>query len=409
MGKASSDRQSRPDLRSRGVARPERASTDRASLRVLQIGSGNLYGGIEVCQRTLAAHRDAAPAMHQEYAYCFSGNTADELRGTGVPVHVLGGVRYSRPWTIIQARRALARLLRDHRYDVVICHELWVYGLFASTIRKARLPLVLWTHDRHGAGGVLEFLARRTLPDHVIANSRWSVEGFDRFMPTVPYRVLYCPVELDDPAAGSTRVDLRQRFDTAHDDTVILQVGRWEPRKGHLAHLEALATLRDIPGWVCWQVGAPQRPTEQEYFEQVRARAEQLGITDRIRFLGWQQRDLAAIRAAADIYCQPNVDPEPFGLTLVEALSAGLPVVASAEAGPLEIVTPGCGVLVTPGSAPEIAAGLRRLLSDPAERRRLGSNGPHRARELCEPGHQVRRLAEVLGALLAARSRAKPT
>jgi glycosyltransferase involved in cell wall biosynthesis len=383
---------------------PPASSTDRADLRVLQIGSGTLFGEIEVCQRTLAMHRDAAPGMHQEYAYCSSGKPADEIRATGAPTHLLGGVRYSRPWTVLAARRALSRLLRDHAYDVVICHEVWVFGLFASTIRKAGRPLVLWIHDRHGAGGFLERLARRTPPDQVIANSRWSVEGFDRFMPTVPYRVLYCPVELDDPSARLTRNDLRHKFEAAEGDVVILQVGRWVPHDGHLGHLDALATLRGVSGWVCWQVGAPQHPAEQAYFEQVKVHAEALGIATRIRFLGWQP-DLAGVRAAADVYCQPNIDPEPFGSTVVEALSAGLPVIASAEAGALEIVTPSCGVLVPPRRTPDLAAALRRLLGDPSERRRLGDNGPRRARELCEPGQQVRRLAELLRAHLAAKAR----
>jgi glycosyltransferase involved in cell wall biosynthesis len=386
---------------------PSTSSTTDDRLRVLQIGSGNLFGGIEVCQRTLAAHRDAAPELVQEYAFCFPGKPADELRATGVAVHLLGAVRYSRPWTILRARRALARLLRTHPYDVVVCHELWVHGLFASIVRRARLKLVLWTHDQHGGGGWLELLARRTLPDQVIANSRWSVDGFERFMPTVPYRVLYCPVELDPPRQPSSRAVLRAQFGAGDGDVVILQVGRWEPHKGHLAHLEALATMRDVPHWVCWQVGAPQRPAEQEYFELVRARAEQLGIAGRIRFLGWQP-DLVAIRAAADVYCQPNIDPEPFGLTVVEALSAGLPVVASAEAGPLEIVTAECGMLVPPGSAPGIAEGLLRLVTDAGERRRLGDNGPRRARELCDPRQQVRRLGELLRALTSGRVATRP-
>src|SRR5215208_7182788 len=97
---------------------PDRRHPHDAPLRVLQIGSGNLFGGIEVCQRTLAAHRDAAPEMVQEYAYCFPGKAADEVRATGVPVHLLGGVRYSRPWTILGARRTLARLLGVRAYDV---------------------------------------------------------------------------------------------------------------------------------------------------------------------------------------------------------------------------------------------------------------------------------------------------
>jgi glycosyltransferase involved in cell wall biosynthesis len=387
-------------------AHPATAPTDRGSIRVLQIGSGNLFGGIEMCQRTLAAYRSAAPAMNQEYAFCFPGGTADELAATGVPVHVLGRVRYSRPWTILSARRALAGLLRRGAYDVIICHELWVYGLFASTIRKARLPLVLWTHAQHGTGGFLEYLARRAPPDHVIANSRWSVDGFERFMPSVPYRVLYCPVELDQPIVVSTRADLRRNFDTADGDVVILQVGRWEANKGHLAHLEALGLLRDIPQWVCWQVGAPQRPEEEKYLELVRSTAERLGIADRLRYLGWHsQPSLAAIRAAADVYCQPNIDPDSFGLTLVEALSAGLPVVTSALGGPLEIVTPDCGLLVEPGSPSSIATALRVMLTDPAQRLRLGSNGPRRARELCEPRQQVQRLAGLLRTQLDARAR----
>lgn len=372
------------------------------SLRVLQLGSGNLFGGIEVCQLTLAANRDSSPEMQQEYAFAFSGTAVQELRRTGVPVHVLGGVRYSRPWTVIAARRALTRLLPERQYDVVICHELWAYGIFAHAVRKRRLPLVLWVHDRHGSGGVFEFLARQTPPDMVLANSRWSAESIARFLPQVPCVVLYCPVKGDGAPDTASRCELRARFDTPDDAVVILQVGRWEPHKGHLSHLEALAGLRDIPGWICWQVGAPQRPSEQRYFEEVQRRARQFGISDRIRFLGWQP-DLAAIRASVDIYCQPNIGAEPFGLTLVEALSAGLPVIASAEAGPLEIITPDSGVLVTPGDVTELSGGLRRLLTDSHERRRLGENGPKRAHYLSNPSQQVRRLAEHLGGHLARR------
>ncbi len=369
--------------------------TEPGTLRVLQIGSGNLFGGIEVCQRTLAAHRDAAPDVEQEYAYCFEGKPAEELRRTAVPVHILGEIRYSRPWTILAARRALARLLRQRRYDIVICHEVWAYGAFAPTIRNSGCMSVLWIHDRHGAGGTLEFFARRTLPDFVIANSHWSLENFDQFMPGVEHRVLYCPVELDPPRDEATRRSMRETMSVPPDVTVIVQVGRWEPHKGHLAHIEALASLRDNPKWVCWQVGAPQRGTEQEYFERVRGRAEELGVSDRVRFMGWQS-DLAAIRAAADVYCQPNISPEPFGLTVVEALSAGLPVIASAEAGPLEIVTPECGILVAPGSASELAPALQRLVADPRERIRLGVNGLGRARQLCDPDQQVRSLSKLL-------------
>jgi glycosyltransferase involved in cell wall biosynthesis len=164
--------------------------------------------------------------------------------------------------------------------------------------------------------------------------------------------------------------------------------------------------LRDVPGWICWQVGAPQRPSEHEYLAEVRGRASELGVGDRIRFLGQRsQAELAVIRQASDIYCQPNIDPDSFGLTLVEALSSGLPVITSALGGPLEIITPECGILIPPGRADDLAMALRRLITDPAERRRLAGNGPARASALCEPRQQVRRLADLLRAHLAARGR----
>ena len=82
---------------------------------------------------------------------------------------------------------------------------------------------------------------------------------------------------------------------------------------------------------------------------------------------------------SADIHCQPNTGPEPFGIAFVEALYAGLPVVTTRLGGALEIVNETCGVLVPPGDAGALAAALRRLIADPAERSRLGRAGPARA------------------------------
>ena len=371
-------------------------------MRVLQIGAGNLFGGIEVCHITLAAHRGTDPGFEQEYAYCFAGKAASELARTGVSVHLLGAVRYSRPWTILSARRRLKRLLRERAYHAVVCHEVWVHGVFASVVRAARVPLGLWIHDRHGGGGKLDYLARRSPPDFVIANSHWSAETLSHFLPGVSHRVIYCPVEADPAVPRSRRAELRGRFSTPEDAVVVLQVGRWERHKGHLHHLEALAAIRDVPGWLCWQVGAPQRESEQAYQDEVRARADQLGLSDRLRFLGWQD-DLPGIRAAADVYCQPNIQPEPFGLTLVEALSAGLPVVASAEAGPQEIVTADCGMLARPGDTTELAAALRTLCADAGARQRMHVAGPARAKSLCDPGQQVRALGTFLAEHVTAR------
>jgi glycosyltransferase involved in cell wall biosynthesis len=138
-------------------------------------------------------------------------------------------------------------------------------------------------------------------------------------------------------------------------------------------------------------VGGAQRPAEVRYFEELKERAAQLNITDHVRFLG-QRADVRQLLAAADIHCQPNIGPEPFGITFLEALDAGLPVVTTAQGGALEIVDQTCGILTPPGDAEALARSLRKLIESPDLRSHLGRAGPPRARALCDPARQMSRL-----------------
>jgi glycosyltransferase involved in cell wall biosynthesis len=150
--------------------------------------------------------------------------------------------------------------------------------------------------------------------------------------------------------------------------------------------------LRDLPGWEAWFAGGPQKAGEAEYLAGLKSTAEKLGIADRVRFLG-QRADVPRLMAAADVLCQPNIGPEPFGIVLVEALYAGLPVVTSAFGGAVEIVDDTCGIRCEPGNPVAVANALRRLLADPDYRAMLGEAGPDRAARLCDPARQLARLA----------------
>jgi glycosyltransferase involved in cell wall biosynthesis len=168
-----------------------------------------------------------------------------------------------------------------------------------------------------------------------------------------------------------------------------------EPWKGHRQLLAALERLKAVPGWTCWIAGGAQRPQERIYCQQLQRQVAAAGLESRVQFLG-QRSDVDRILAAADIHCQPNEGPEPFGIAFIEALDAGLPVVTVAMGGPVEIVDPTCGVLTPPGDIAALADALRRLIDDPAERRRLGTAGPERARQLCDPTARMQELQRVL-------------
>ena len=162
--------------------------------------------------------------------------------------------------------------------------------------------------------------------------------------------------------------------------------------------MNGLALLRDVPGWTCWIVGGVQRAKEARYLQSLKNLAADLQISDRIRFVG-QRSDVPRLLAAADVFCQPNSGPEPFGIVFVEALYAGLPVVATAIGGAQEIVSSSCGRLVQSADAGALRDGLAELISFSGVRQRLGSQGPARARELCDPKQQLLRMQSVLSNL----------
>jgi len=190
-------------------------------------------------------------------------------------------------------------------------------------------------------------------------------------------------------------------LNTSNDAIVILQVSRLDPHKGHREHLESLAQLRELPDWVCWQVAGPQRPHEYQYLEELKTLAKELGIQDRVLFWSWQA-DIAKFFKAADIYCQPNVGPEPFGITFVEALYDGLPVITTGMAGPLEIIDSSCGLLVPQNNPHALTEALRSLIQSRILREILSSGGPVRAEAICSPSAQLRLLCETLREMTSA-------
>lgn len=364
-------------------------------LRVLHVHSGNLYGGVETLLSTLAAYRHLCPEMKPDFALCFENRLSEELRAKDVTVHLLGETRISKPLTVMRARRTLSELLRRERFDLVICHSAWSQTLFGPVARASQLPLVVWLHDVTSGRNWLDRWARRTEPDLILCNSQFTTESLNGRYPGVRAEVVYCPVAPPERSySNADRDAMRASLQTAADVVVIIQVSRMETWKGQVVLLEALSRLRDLPGWVCWQVGGAQRPHEFRYVKELVETATRLGIADRVHFLG-QRSDVFRLLHAADIHCQPNTEPEPFGITFIEALYAGLPVVATAVGGALEIVDDTCGVLVPPNNASALAVALRRFIENRTVRLNLATTGPTRARQLCNPVTQMRQLYEL--------------
>lgn len=155
---------------------------------------------------------------------------------------------------------------------------------------------------------------------------------------------------------------------------VVGGIARLSPVKGFDLLLEAVpALVAKFPGFRVLLVGdGPAR-------EALIAQAYRLGIEERV-LISHPLRDTRVALAAMDVFVAPALE-EGFGLALVEAMAAGVPVIAARAGGPAEIVEDGrSGLLVPPGESRPLAEAIDRLLSSPQERRRMAQAAQERVR-----------------------------
>jgi len=372
-------------------------------VNVLHVSSAEVFGGIESILVSLALHRHLCPGLEHHFALSVEGRLSEELRAAGAPVYLLGGARLNRPLRVRRARKSLASAIRQCGCDVAVCHGPRSLIFFAPTVRDSRVPLAWWAHGFKSRRHYLNALLRRVPPDLAICCSEYVHQTLASLFPSWESLVIHAPIAMNANREGqSSRSAVRRELGVHDDTTVIALAGRMVPYKGHRSLIHALAGLKGDRPWECWIVGGPQARREQAYFRSLRDEARHIGLADRIHFLG-QRADVPSILAAADLYCQPNLRGDSFAIVFIEAMLAGLPVVTSAAGGALEAIDQDSGILVRPGDRQALSGALETLLGDPVLRQRLGSNGPARARQLCDPAARLRDLQAALEAVVSTR------
>ncbi len=356
-------------------------------MRILHVTAGNLFGGIE--RMLLGIVSAANDECAHDIALSFDARLSRELRDYGVTPHVIGDVRFRRPDTVWRARRALRRVISASAYDAVIAHAPWSCALAGPAARRAGVPLLMWVHDAPHGDQWSERRVARMPPDRFICNSSYTAALVAQWMPGVAKDVIHPAVAAAPDVSTIERRTLREELGAREATSVILIAARLEAWKGHRVLIEAARQLRgDI---VVWIAGGPQRPAEAAYAEML----SRLAAGTAVRFLG-ERVDVPRLMAAADIYCQPNTAPEPFGVVFVEALAAGTPVITTAMGGATEIVDEQCGVLVRESTPALVGAALQRLIDDSSLRNALGSQGPARARRISDPADAVRHVCDAV-------------
>ncbi len=293
--------------------------------------------------------------------------------GTGWAFPANGSVgRVTLGWRFKQQAR---EVLDEHRFDILHFHEPFVPFLSPTVLEASRTVNIATFHAFGGfspsywvGSRFAGDLARRL--DGRIAVSGAARHFIGRYFPG-EYRIIPNGVDLDRFADTAPYEELRD------GSLNILFLGRLEERKGLIHLLMAYHRLRkrhvDARLLV---VGAG--PKLREYKRYVGLR----GIRD-VEFLGRVSDDQKArYFASADIFCAPATGQESFGIVLLEAMAAGVPIVASDIHGYKQVVQRGVqGLLVEPRNPRALAAALYTLANDEELRHRMGEAGRERAPE----------------------------
>ena len=360
-------------------------------MRVLHVESGRfLYGGakqVEYLLRGLARH-----GVESQLACPLGSDIAQAARALGVKVHELpmgGDLDLPLVWRLL-------RLIRKERPDLLHLHSRRgadILGGLAARLSGTRV-VVSRRVDNPESRFVVRWKYR--LYDRVITISQGIAEVL--LSEGLPEEKLVCVRSAVDFQAYQTACDdqrFRQAFDLEESDLVLAMVAQLIPRKGHRVMLQAMLRLQEtIPRVKLLIFG--RGPLQQELAQSIR----EMGLQEQVNLVGFYE-DLPSILPCFDLLAHPAL-MEGLGIALLQAASAGLPVVAVNAGGMPEAVEDGVtGRLVEAGSVDELTAALEQLLADKELRLRMGQAGREKMRrefsvEIMVEGN-LRVYREVLG------------
>jgi len=345
--------------------------------------------------------RAARARGHEVVGVCAEGPLLDAVRADGFEVAAMPFARSLNPVAQARAFGALRGFFRQRRFDLVHGH-MPISGLLARAAgRSAGAGRIAYTGHgflfnqpgpawRRQLSLALERAAGRitdvylTVSEEEAADARRlgihpAATGIGNGRDPAVFR--------PDPAARA-----RLRAALSAEGCVVMGTARLVRHKGWP---ELLAAMRALPDATLWVVGERLASDHGDRMEAEFA-AAQAALGPRLKLMGYRE-DIPALLAAADIFCLPS-HFEGLPMSIIEAMLAGLPVVATDIRGPREQVVDGeTGFVVPPGEVEQLAAALARLTADPGLRAAMGEAGRRRAVARYDEAAILARTLDLLG------------
>jgi len=341
------------------------------TIRVLQIIDNLITGGAQKLLVTLARE---APTYDLELTVISLSEDndriiLDELADLGIEVLVFPARH------LLDMRRILRlrRFITGRSFDLTQCHLTYANILGTTCSRMAGLPVVATLHSTidvlqefHPLVGALEMTVIRLLSRRVVAVAYTIADSFRESLRGCEIEVIPNTVPLPAPVSEQKRLKMRQELAGDVGRMIVISVGRIAPPKGYPDLLAAFSVLAKYhPGILLILVG------EGPLSADIRNRVSVLDLEKNVLLLG-ERGDVPSLLAASDLYVSSSYY-EGLPLAILEAMMAGLPIVATGVGDIPRLVTPQIGRLVPPHQPEMLASGIEELLRDPLQLREMGA------------------------------------
>jgi glycosyltransferase involved in cell wall biosynthesis len=328
--------------------------------KVLQICSVTTFGGGE--RHLVDLSHALVDRGHEVYAASVPDSPMSRELFFLTEEHMLGLNRRNYVKNLI----ALAEFIRDHDIEIVHAHAARDYHVAAQAVRlAARGQLVLTRHALFPLGRINKFLLKNT--SRVIAVSQAVAENLRSNGVIEPSKitVIHNGIDID-----------RFTHPITDDDTrpiLVGTVGHLAPIKGHDVFVRAAKLISQRRYDTRFVIIGEDKSNPKDYRKLLESLIAELGLNENVSMPGWHD-DMPRVLSSLTLFVSA-ARSEPFGLSIVEAMATGLPIVSTASEGAMEIIEDGVTGKLVPADDPEsLAKAINDLLDDPLERARLARN-----------------------------------
>ena len=276
----------------------------------------------------------------------------------------------------VKAYRMLRKIVEKEQFDLIYCHTpvgAMLARLAGISARKKGTKVIYMAHGFHFYNGAPllnwmiyypaeKFLSRFT--DGLITINQEDYRRAQKFHAGKTILIPGVGIDLDKfQKKEPTRQEIRNKLGIPERKIILMSVGELTKRKNHMAVIEALACLKeyDILYVVCGDGPMKAR---------LRARAEELGVRERVKLLGFR-KDIAELHKMADIFVFPSLQ-EGLPVALMEAMASGLPIVASRIRGNEDLIQNNRGgYLVKAQDSKQLAEAISKMIKNPEQRDKM--------------------------------------